>query len=352
MPYNIGMNKTTDTRNLSPEQQEILRIKAVQAVFSGEKQAQVARMLGVSKWSVCQWVKQAEKRGINALKNQKRGTKTPQVKLKPHQAATICNIIRDKHPEQLKLPFVLWTRETIQQLILKKFNVRLELRTITDYLARWGMTPQRPVARAYQQNPQEVQKWMEQTYPSIQKRARKEKAIIFWGDEMSLRSDHVAGRGFSLKGKKPVITKTGNRFSSHMISAISNQGKLMFSVFSGSFVVGVFLDFLKRMVGQNAGRKVFLIVDGHPVHRAKKVATWLTEHCGEIEVFFIPAYSPELNPDELLNQELKATVFKHKRPSSQKEQDALLSKRLRSIQKNPQKIQNYFNGKLVKYAAA
>jgi transposase len=169
---------------------------------------------------------------------------------------------------------------------------------------------------------------------------------------MGLRSDHQSGRSFSLKGKTPAIHTTGNRFGCNMISAVSNLGKLYFSVFEGSCVVNVFLDFLKRLVKQNKGRKVFFIVDSHPVHKAKTVQQWVDRHSTEIALHYLPGYSPDLNPDELLNQDLKATVFKETRPKNKQELKALLSKRLSQIQKNPERIRSYFKAKTVCYAAA
>lgn len=347
------MKQTGDNRNLSPEQQEVLRQKAVAAVIAGEKQVQVARTLGASTWSVCQWVMKARKKGVASLKAKRRGGHKPAL-LKPWQAARIVCIIRERNPDQLKLPlpYVLWTREAVQKLIFQKYGVQLALRTISDYLARWGMTPQKPVSRAYQQNSEAVQLWLEEKYPAIVARVKKEKGLLFWGDEMGLRSDHVAGRGFSPKGVKPVLERTGDRFGCNMISAISNLGKLYFSIFEGSFKIPVFLDFLKRLIHQNKGRKIFLIVDGHPVHKARLIQTWLEENKSRIELFILPGYSPERNPDELLNQELKATVFRSKRPTNKKELKALLHKRLCQIQKNTRKIQAYFQARYTAYAAA
>ena len=239
-----------------------------------------------------------------------------------------------------------------EKLIEKQFGIKIAIRTVGDYLHRWGMTPQKPVSKAYQQNPEAVKRWLEEEYPEIQRKAKQEKAIIFWGDEMGLRSDHVAGKSYSPKGKKPELLKTGDRFSCNMISAVSNVGKLYFSVFQGSFVIPIYLNFLKRLIRQNAGRKVILIVDGHPVHKAIAVKEWLSLHVNEIEVYLLPGYSPELNPDELLNQDLKSNVFKQKRPRSKKDLKTLLKAKLYEIQKRPEKIRSYFKGRHVLYAAA
>lgn len=346
------MGTQQDTRHLSIAEQEVLRKRAVDMVITGMKQVQAARLLGVSTWSVSQWCKQMRKSGRKSLDSKKRGTKTPNILLKPKQEQEIVRIICHKHPEQEGLPFVLWTREAIQKLIWNKYHIHPALRTLTDYLKRWGMTPQKPVGKAYEQKSEVVRQWLEEDYPRIKTKAQKEKALIYWEDEMGLWADHVAGRSFSLKGTTPIIGKSGQRFSYNMISAISNAGKLYFSVFKGSFATPVYLNFLSRLIRQNKGRKVILIIDGHPVHRGKAVQDWLKQHVKQIECFFLPGYSPELNPDELLNQEIKSTVFSKKRPRNEGDLKALLESKLYQIQKDSAKIQDYFNAPLVRYAAA
>jgi transposase len=345
------MKIKADGRRRTSEQQEVIRQQAVTAVINGMKQVEASRVFGVTTTAVSLWMKRAKGKGIGSLKARQRGGRKPGL-LKGWQASWIVRAIRDKHPEQLKLGLVLWTREAVQRLIQKRFGVHLAIRTVGDYLKRWGMTPQKPVSRAYQQDSEALKLWFEEEYPEIRKNALREKGLIFWGDEMGLRSDHVAGRSFSLKGKKPVLLRTGDRFSCNMISAISNTGKLYFSVFQGSFVIAVYLNFLKRLLKQNKGRKVFLIVDGHPVHKAITVKKWLSEHTKQIAVYFLPGYSPELNPDELLNQELKSNVFREKRPHNKNDLKALLKNKLYAIQKQPEKIQAYFKGPYVRYASA
>jgi transposase len=346
------MSTQQDTHHLSPAEQELLRKKAVDMVISGMKQVQVSRLLGVSAWSVSQWCKQVREKGKKGLNGRKRGTRTPNILLKPNQEKAIIRIICQRHPNEEGLPFTLWTREAIQQLIWKKYRILPALRTLTDYLKRWRMTPKAPVTKAYEQKAEAVRQWLEEEYPRIKAKAKREKALIYWQDEMGLRSDHIAGRSFSPIGRTPATLKSGNRFSCNMISAISNSGKLYFSVFAGSFVTSVYLGFLSRLIRQNKGQKAILIIDGHPVHRGKAVQNWLKEHVKQIECFFLPGYSPELNPDELLNQEIKSTVFKEKRPRNKGDLKALLEKKLYQIQKDSTKIRAYFNAPLVGYAAA
>jgi len=346
------MSAQQDARHLSPMEQEVLRKEAVDLVSTGMKKVQVARLLGVSSWSVSQWCGKIKKSGRKSLNSRKRGTRTPNMLLTPNQEKAIIRVICQKHPEQEGLPFALWTREAIQKLIWNKYRIQPAIRTMTDYLKRWKMTCQKPVAKAYEQKPEAVRQWLEEEYPRIKDKAKKEKAVIYWGDEMGLRSDHAAGRGFSPKGKTPTVMRTGNRYSCNMISAINNLGKLYFSVFQGSFSTPVYLDFLSRLIRQNKGRKVILIIDGHPVHKSRETQNWLKQHIKQIECFFLPGYSPELNPDELLNQEIKSTVFKTKRPKEKGDLKTLLERKLYQIQKDSTKIQAYFKTPFVCYAAA
>lgn len=317
---------------------------------SGIKQVEIARLLRVHKDTVSRWVRMAKSKGKRSLCSKKRGGPPP-TRLSALQSRWICRQIEEKHPEQLKLPFALWTREAIATLIQQKYALKIPLRTLTDYLKRWGFTPQKPARQAVEQKPEAVQVWLEEAYPAIEAKAKAEKGLIYWEDEMGLRSDHQAGRSFSPKGRTPVVKVSGNRFRCNMISALTNRGQLAFSIFEGNFVVEVFFTFLGRLIRHARGRKVFLIADGHPVHKAKAVKAWLEQRPKEIELFYLPAYSPDRNPDELLNQELKATVYKTGRPKNKTDLKRKLKARLYSIQKQPQKIQAYFQKPSVRYAA-
>jgi transposase len=296
-------------------------------------------------------VNQVKRKGEKVLTSKPRGGQKKRLIAKS-QEQKIQDLVRDNHPEQLKLPFVLWTREGVQALIKDVTGVKLAVRTVGDYLERWKFTPQRPLKRAYEQDPAAIKAWLETVYPDIQEKARLEDGIIYWEDEMGLRSQHYAGSSYSPKGKTPVIQLTGKRFGVNMISAITNSGKLTFSLYEKSFTQAVFIGFLSRLIQHSKGRKVFVIVDGHPVHKGKKVKAWLEENKSSIEMFFMPGYSPELNPDELLNQEIKGTVFSSQRPKDKKELKALLESKLYSIQRQPEKIMAYFKAHYTQYAAA
>jgi len=339
-----------DARSLSSKAQERIRQLAVKAVLDGAKQVEVAKLYDITRRAVAKWLKSYRDGGFQALTAKPKG-RPKGGSLLPWQSAQIAKTVVDHHPEQLKLPFYLWTREAVAKLIQRKFGIRVSVWTTGRYLKRWGFTPQKPVRRALEQNPQEVRNWLEEEYPAIREQAKSEKAQIFWGDEMGLRSDHAVGRSYGLRGQTPVIVATGKRFSCNMISAITNQGRLNFMVFKGRFIAKVFLEFLYRLVRQSK-RKVFLIVDNHPVHRSKKVKQWLEERPDEIRLFFLPSYSPELNPDELLNQDVKSNTIRKNRPSQQDELVKNLGGYLRKRQMQPHIVAKYFHGKHVRYAAA
>lgn len=341
-----------DARSLSSDAQEAVRRRAVEAhLTGGMPQKDVAKAFGVSAVAVCHWVKRFRAEGEAALSARKKGPQEGSgALLSPKQAAAIRALVIDKCPEQLKLPFALWTRDAVRELIRQRCAVLVSIRTAGNYLKDWGFTPQKPVRRAYEKSDKAVQEWLGTTYPSIAKRAKQEKAIIYWTDEMGLRSDHQVGRSYGLRGQTPIIPATGKRFSCSMISAVTNQGHLSFRVFEGSFNAAVFKDFLARLIKQAKGRKVFVIVDGHPVHRAKVLKAWLEARREVIELFYLPSYSPELNPDEMLNQDVKAGVARHHRPKNVLELKGSLRSYLFSTQKQPAIIRSYFNQKHVRYA--
>ena len=314
-----------DARSLPSIAQEDLRQKAIKAVMDGKKQVEIAEILNVTRQAVGKWVSKYRTEGEESLKTKRKG-RPEGGKLLPWQAAQIANTLIDRHPEQMKLPFYLWTREAVAQLIEQRFGIQLSVWTVGRYLARWGFTPQKPVRRAYEQNPEVVQNWLEKDYPMLQQQAKKEKAMIYWGDEMGLRSDYAIG-----------------------ISAINNKGHLNFMVFKSHFDTEVFLGFLKRMVRQ-IKRTVFLIVDGHPVHHAVKVKNWIHEHTDQIRLFYLPGYSPELNPDEMLNQDVKSNAVGRRRAKNQGELIANTRSYLRSRQKQPMIVKHYFQEEHVRYA--
>ncbi len=340
--------KTQDARFLSPSAQEDLRRRVVAAVRDGMYQAEAARTFGVSRQSVNNWMKKYRSGGLRCLRAGRRGRPSVQ-QLAPHQAATAVRLISDRCPDQLKLPFVLWTREAVGELLARRFGVQVSVWTVGRYLRRWGFTPQKPVRRAYERNPEIVQQWLREKYPAIRARAKRDGAEIHWGDEMGLRSDHQAGRSWGRRGQTPVIPGTGKRFGCSMISTITNRGRLYFMVFKERFTARVFIRFLKRLRRQ-VGRKVVLIVDEHPAHKAGETTRWLKSQEEHLRVYFLPPYSPELNPDELLNQDVKTNAVGRRRAVDQADLMANVRGYLRSTQKMPHLVRSYFQEEHVRYA--
>lgn len=340
----------TDARKLAPKTQEEIRRKAVAAVDAGMTQTKAAEVFGVAPKTIWQWLKAFREGGADALQARKRGPKGERATLKGWQAATICNMVRDKHPEQLKLPFVLWTADAVRQLIQRQFKIRVSQRTVRRYLKQWGFTPQKPVRRAYERNEEAVKQWLEQTYPSIRAAAKEDKALIYWGDEMGVRSDHQAGRSYAPKGKAPAIAGTGQRFGCNVVSALTNRGHLSFMVFQEGFTAPVFIRFLRRLVKQS-GRKVYVIVDNHPVHRSRKVKEWLKKHEAEIRLFYLPGYSPDLNPDEMVNQDVKTNAVGRKRARTREQLMGHVRRYLEKRRSTPDLVKRYFHEPSVRYAA-
>ncbi len=341
--------KTFDTRCLSPQAQEAVRFLVVRAIRGGMKKAVTARTFGVSRTSIDRWLTKVALGNINSLKSRPRG-RPKRTRLAPHQAATTVRLITDRCPDQLKLPFALWTREAVQQLLAERFALEVSVWTVGRYLARWGLTPQKPVRRAYERDPVAVQRWLDTQYPTILKQAKAQKGEIHWGDQMGLRSDHQTGTRYGRRAKTPVVPGTGQCFRCNMMSTITNRGHLSFMVFKERFTAGVCLRFLRRLV-RHAGRKVFLILDRHPVHRSAKVKRWLAANHKKIAMFFLPSYSPDLNPDEFLNQDVKSNALGRQRPRNQTEMIAGVRSYLRSTQRQPGIVKSYFEAEPVRYAA-
>lgn len=338
-----------DARSLPIPLQEKIRHRCVEAVLSGSTQSQVAKKFGVSRCSVNKWVK-LQKTGVKELLKAKEKGRPKGKTLKNWQIAQTTKAIYNYYPNQLGLPFFLWTREAIVQFIYKKFSLSLSKWTVGRYLKIWGLTPQKPIRRAIEQNKKDIEIWLSTEYPKIKKLAKHERGTIFWGDEMGLRSDDNRGRSYGKIGKTPIVNRTGQRFGRNMISAITNYGQLYFMIFKEKFVIPVFLKFIKKMLAQ-VDRKIFLIIDRHPVHKSQAVQKWLKSKIDKIEIFFLPGYCPELNPDELLNQDVKANVMKKYRPQNQQELISQVRIYLHMRQKQPAIIQNMFKARLVQYAA-
>lgn len=333
--------KPSDARFLPPVKQQQLRNNAVELFLKGKTPTDISKQLHVSRQAIYNWIKRHSERGKYGLKNRKRG-RPKAFLMSSWQSAQIVNLLLNYCPDALSMPFFLWTRESVGLLIEKKFKIKLSKWTVGRYLAKWGFSPQKPARRAIEQNPKAIENWFKTEYPLIRKQAKRDNAVISWGDEMGLRSDHNVGRTYGLKGKTPIVKRTGNRFSCNMISSITNLGKLSFMVFQDSFTSETFLKFLKRLIRQS-DRKVILIVDQHRAHKSKKVMEWLKVNHRAISLHFLPSYCPELTPDEFLNQDVKAHMGQQ-RLQSKSQMVKSLHKHLKMRQKQPNIVQNFIRG--------
>jgi len=344
------MPRRTDARTLESSALHLLRRQVVQAVRGEMSQTDAARTFGASLRAVSKWMRLDREGGLRALTLKRRGRRPGEGRLSAKRAGRIRSMIVGKMPDQLKLPFYLWTRAAVASLIAREYGIAVSLVTVGRYLRAWGLSPQKPVRRAYERNDAAIALWLKQEYPAIARQARQDKAAIYWGDEMGLRSDHVTGTSYAPVGHTPVIRATGQRFGCNMISAITNKGALAFMVFQGKFKAPVFVEFMKRLLKQLDGR-IYLIVDGHPVHKSGKARRFVDQHSSRLRLIRMPGYCPELNPDELLNQDVKTNGLGKSRPTNRIELMATVRSHLYRRQKQPQVITNLFREKHVRYAA-
>jgi transposase len=344
------MASRSDARKLDAAALAHVRRSLVQAVRGGMSQTEAARVFGVSLRAANKWVALDKDGGLRALKLKRRGRRAGEGRLNAARAKRIRQMIIDALPDQLKLPFYLWTRAAVVSLIEREYEITVSLTTVGRYLKSWGMSPQKPVRRAYERNDAAIARWLRQEYPAIARQAKQEKAVIYWGDEMGLRSDHVTGTSYSLLGQTPLVRATGQRFGCNMISAITNRGHLAFMVFHGKFDGRLFVQFMQRLLKQAAG-KVYLIVDGHPVHRSILAKEFVEANAQQLRLIRMPGYCPELNPDELLNQDVKTNALGKSRPSNREEMMTGVRSHLYRRQRQPQIIRNLFQEKHVRYAA-
>jgi transposase len=336
-----------DGRKIGPEAMEQIRIRAVKQVQQGESPEKVIATLGFSRACIYNWLARYRAGGWHALKSGKH-TGRPK-KLDGTQIAWLYKTIRDKNPLQLKFSFALWTRSMVTRLIRKQFGLKLSETSVGRLLRQMGFSCQRPLYRAYQQDPKAVEHWKNAVFPQIKKRAKKLGATIYFEDEAGIRSDFHAGTTWAEKGQTPVVKVTGARFSTNMISAISTRGNLRFMVNQGTVTANVLCDFLKRLM-HNAQQPIFLIWDGHPTHKSKKVHKCIDSFEGKLEVYFLPSYSPELNPTEQVWRSVKNHGVGRKSVFGPDQLKSAVISSLRRLQKIPKIVLSFFKHPDCKYA--
>lgn len=309
----------TNAKRLGQAEQYQLRKSIIRMLKKGIAPDEVASVLDVSRSHVYATKKTYDEKGIEGIKPKRRGRrKGDKRKLTPEQEREIKGLIVDCCPEQMKLPGCMWTRENIRDLIKRKYKIEMPLSTLGYYLERWGFSVQRPTKRAYKQDEKKVADWVEQEFPGIKERAAQENAEIFFGDECGIQNTANYVKGYAPIGCTPVVRVESKKMKLNMLSAISCRGKLRFVLYKDNMDSDKLIDFMRRLV-KDTTRKVFLILDNLRTHHSKKVTSWLEKHKSEIEVFFLPPYAPEYNPDELLNAHLKKGLSKQSMPHSEKD---------------------------------
>lgn len=343
--------KKIDTRKLKPEVQQELRFKAARLFKKQWKKKDIAVALEVAPETISRWHTIYKTHGTKGLKMGKRGRKTGDCRtLSVYQEKQIKSAIKDKDPNQLKLPFALWTRRAVQQLIKQLFGIEMPIRTVGEYLHRWGYTPQKPLKRAYEQNPKAVAKWLKEEYPAIKDQAKQEGAEIHWGDETGLANNCQHGRSYAPRGQTPAIRLPAKKERINLISSVTNQGTVRFMIYDGTMNSQMMIKFMKRLI-KDADRKVYLILDNLRVHHSKIVKDWVAMHDDQIALFFLPSYSPELNPDEYLNCDLKDGVHTGPVARNKKQLKHKTLSHLRKLQKLPKRVMKYFKHPKIAYAA-
>ena len=338
-----------DGRKLDHKTLEALRLRAVEQVQRGARPEDVAAALGMARGTVYGWLAKYRDGGQGALLARPVPGRPP--RLKPLQMRRLWALIAGTDPRQLEFEFALWTREMVRELIRREFGVGLSVVSVGRLLAKMGLSPQRPLYRAYQQDPEKVRKWKEQDYPAIAAAAAAEGATVFFADEAGIRSDHHAGTTWAPVGQTPVVQVTGARFSVNMISAITPKGALRFAVSGGTTTATSFIAFCKRLLHDAPG-PVYLIVDGHPSHRAKAVTAYVASTGGRLKLFHLPGCSPELNPDEWVWKNVKNDRIARAGVTSKDDLKAKAIGALRRLQKLPALVRGFFAGPHLRYITA
>lgn len=341
--------RTNDARSLDHATLEAMRERAVRSVQNGESPEVVARIIGVNRSTMYGWLAQYRKGGWGALKAKPLFGRPP--KLDGRKLKWIYDTVREKNPLQLKFAFALWTREIVAKLIKDKFNISLSLASVGRLLAQLGISCQKPLHHALERDETLVQRWLKQEYPKIKALARREKADIYFGDAAHMRSDHHAGRTWGKKGETPIVLSTGARYRMSLISAVTSRGHMRFMIKEkGGVNAGVFIEFLRRlMVGSK--NKIFLIVDRGPAHVAKKTKAFVASVADRLRLFYLPPYSPDTNPDELVWKHLKADTVGRASITSLRDFKHKVRSAMLSLQRTPSKIRAFFQKPSLRYAA-
>ena len=340
-----------DARQLSDEALQVLRLRALHGIELGFSEVELSQLLGVCNETISRWWTAYTVAGLDSLPGERSGRPLGSGRfLSEQQAQRIQELIDDNSPDKVGIAHTLWTRRAVRDLIRKEFDLELAERTVGQYLRRWGYTSKKPARHSRKQKPDEVQQWLEETYPAIEEQAAKENAEILWTDEVGVDADHHPGCGYAREGERATMEVPGPHIRVNQISAISNEGTVRFMTYKGSLDAAVFLVFLSKLI-EGATRKILLIADRLQAHKTPEVVGWLEDHKKQIEVFYLPAYSPELNPVEYMNNDMKGEVNKAGLPDNKGTLHAHIVEFMKTLASVPQHVVSYFLNPHVQYAA-
>jgi transposase len=321
----------------------------VQQIENGARVEDVAATLGLARSTVFGWVAKYREGGVEALAARPVPGRPP--KLSGAQLARLYHLIVGRDPRQLSFEFALWTREMVRDLIRREFGVRLSEVSVGRLLRKLGLSPQRPLWRAYQQDAAAVERWKREQFPAIREQAAEAGATIWFADEAGVRSDYHAGTTWAPVGRTPIVRTTGARHSVNLVSAVTAQGALRFAAFEGTFTSATFIDFCKRLL-HDTDRPVFLVVDGHPTHRSRAVKEFVASTNGRLRLFLLPGYSPELNPDEWVWKNIKSDRVGRAGVTGPDDLKAKALAALHRLQKLPHLIRGFFHDLNLRYITA
>jgi transposase len=340
-----------DARQLPDDVLAALRVRAIRGIELGFRECDLAELLGIAPGTICRWWTAYQEGGLDAVPHARTGRPVGVGRsLSDEQAARVRAQIDTHTPGQLGIPAALWTRKAIRALILRETGVAMPARTVGEYLKRWGYTRKKPTRKAKKQDPEEVRAWLEETYPALEQRAKEEDAEILWGDETGVVADQARQKGYARRGEEAVLEVPDPHIRVSQISAISNEGKVRFMTYTKTMNGALFLTFLDLLV-KSSRRKVFLIVDRLRAHATPAVTAWVAEHSDRIEVFYLPRRAPQLNPDEYLNNDLKAAVSDLGLPDNQDDLRGRVVSFMCGLFELPGRVMNYFLHSRVLYAS-
>jgi transposase len=341
-----------DARELTDDVLEALRLRALHGCELGFSETDLADILGVCRETVCRWWSAYVQGGLDGLPHDRTGRPLGTGRaLSDAQAQRICDLLRTHNPAELNIAAPLWTRRAVAELIRQQCGVSITVRAVGLYLRRWGFTAKRPRRHSRDQDPEEVRQWLQETYPAIAARAAKEGAEIYWADEVGVAADQQPARGYAPRGESATQEVPDPHIRANQISAISNRGEVRFLTYTQTMNAALFLVFLERLLRSTAG-KVYLIVDRLRAHKTPAVEAWVAAHQDRLEVFYLPRYAPELNPDEYLNNDLKENVNASGLPHNKQEERSRIQEFMRHLLHLPEHVMNYFQHPCVQYASA